>query len=287
MKNKLLYILFSFCFISTCFSQTDVDIFNLDQLTSPADGDYLWIVDLSDTTDNANGTAKKVELTDIFQTYALGRNLIPESDSTYNLGSSSVRWANIYADNLDLTNLTSTNLLFEGSTEDENETTLTVSDPDADRTITLPNATGTVSLVAGTETLINKTIDADDNTFSDIPAEIGIAISDESTDLTTGTAKVTFRMPYAMTLTAVRASVNTAPVGSTIIFDVNESGTTVLSTRLTIDASEETSESAATEEVISDSSLADDAEITIDIDQIGSSTAGKGAKIWLIGTRSY
>ena len=118
------------------------------------------------------------------------------------------------------------------------------------------------------------------------PISIGVAASDETTDLTTGTAKVTFRSPYAFTLTEVRANVNTAPVGSTLNIDINESGTTVLSTVITIDASEKTSESAATPPVISDSSIADDAEITIDIDQIGSSTAGKGLKIWLTGTRT-
>jgi len=115
---------------------------------------------------------------------------------------------------------------------------------------------------------------------------IGIAASDETTDLTTGTGKATFRMPFAMTLTEVRCNVNTAPVGSTIIVDINEDGTTILSTKLTIDASEKTSETAATPAVISDSAIADDAEITIDIDQIGSSTAGKGLKVWLIGTRA-
>lgn len=119
-----------------------------------------------------------------------------------------------------------------------------------------------------------------------LPCEIGVACSDETTALTTGAAKVTFRMPYAMTLTAVRASVTTAPVGSTLVVDINESGTTVLSTKLSIDASEKTSETAATAAVISDSALADDAEITIDIDQIGSSTAGAGLKVWLIGTRA-
>ena len=35
-------------------------------------------------------------------------------------------------------------IVFEGSTDDENETTLTGADPTADRTITLPNVTGTV-----------------------------------------------------------------------------------------------------------------------------------------------
>lgn len=112
---------------------------------------------------------------------------------------------------------------------------------------------------------------------------IGIACSDETTALTTGTAKVTFRMPYAMTLTAVRATLSTAQTGGTIFtVDINEAGATILSTKLTIDNGEKTSTTAATAAVMSDTALADDAEITIDIDQIGDGTA-KGLKIWLIG----
>jgi hypothetical protein len=147
-------------------------------------------------------------------------------------------------------------------------------------------AVDTWSNDAGTATITNKTMAAGSNTFSGFPYDICAAASDESTDLTTGTAKVTFRVPRAFTLTEVRASVNTAPVGSTLDIDVNEAGTSVLSTVITIDASEKTSETAATAPVISDSAIADDAEITIDIDQIGSSTAGKGLKVCLIGTIS-
>lgn len=112
-----------------------------------------------------------------------------------------------------------------------------------------------------------------------------VACSDETTDLTTGT-KVTFRMPYAMTLTDIRASVVTAPTGAILTVDVNENGTTILSTKLTIDASEKTSTTAATPVVISDAELADDSEITIDIDQIGSTIAGAGLKVTFIGTRT-
>jgi hypothetical protein len=113
-----------------------------------------------------------------------------------------------------------------------------------------------------------------------------LAASDESTALTTGTGKVTFRMPYAFTVSAVRASLSTAQTsGSIFTVDINDSGTTILSTKLTIDNTEKTSTTAATAPVISDTSLADDAEITIDIDQIGDGTA-KGLKITLIGTRA-
>lgn len=112
-----------------------------------------------------------------------------------------------------------------------------------------------------------------------------ISISDETTALTTGTAKTTFRMPYAFYLTDLKASVTTAPTGSTLTIDVNEGGTTILSTKLTIDATEKTSTTAATAVVISDPDLADDAEITIDLDAIGSTVAGAGAKVYFIGYR--
>lgn len=121
------------------------------------------------------------------------------------------------------------------------------------------------------------------NAFNEV---ILLAASDETTDLTATTGKATFRMPFAMTVTGVSASVTTAPVGSTIIVDINEGGTSILSTKLSIDASEKTSTTAATPAVISDTALASDAEITVDIDQIGSSTAGTGLKVKIEGYRT-
>ena len=147
--------------------------------------------------------------------------------------------------------------------------------------------TGSVATARlGSGTASSSTYLRGDSTFAALPDQIQLACSDETTALTAGTAKVTFRMPYAMTLTAVRASVTTAPTGSTLIVDINEGGTSVLSTKLSIDATEKTSTTAATAAVISDSALADDAEITIDIDQIGSTVAGAGLKVTLIGTRA-
>jgi hypothetical protein len=113
---------------------------------------------------------------------------------------------------------------------------------------------------------------------------VQVAVGDETTALSIGTSKVKFRMPYAMTVTAVRGSLSTAQSsGSIFTVDINEAGSTILSTKLTIDNTETTSTTAATPPVVSDASLADDAEISIDIDQIGDGTA-KGLKVTLIGT---
>lgn len=113
---------------------------------------------------------------------------------------------------------------------------------------------------------------------------IQVAISDETTAITTGAAKITFRAPYAFTLTGVRASLSTASSSGLPTFAINMGGTSILSTNLSINASAKTSVGATTPAVISTSAIADDAEITIDITVAG--TGATGAKITLIGTRS-
>lgn len=157
-----------------------------------------------------------------------------------------------------------------------------------------PNGSGAVSVSEVTDYENNVTTDDDipnkkfcDDTYLKPVESIIIAASDETTALTTGTAKVTFRMPYAFTLTDVRASVTTAPTGAILIVDINEAGSTIMTTnKLSIDATEFTSTTAATAPGLTDTSLADDAEITIDIDQIGSTIAGAGLKVTLIGNRT-
>jgi hypothetical protein len=115
------------------------------------------------------------------------------------------------------------------------------------------------------------------------------AVSDETTAITTGTAKLTVRMPYAFKLSTappllgVRANVNTVSSSGAVQVDINEGGASILSTKLTIDASEKTSTTAATPAVISDPDLADDAEVTFDIDSAG--TGAKGLKVTLLGRR--
>jgi hypothetical protein len=67
-------------------------------------------------------------------------------------------------------------IIFEGATADAHETTLTVEEPTADRTITLPNATGTVVLAAVAQTLTNKTIDMTGVTLTGL-SSAGMSVS--------------------------------------------------------------------------------------------------------------
>jgi hypothetical protein len=110
-----------------------------------------------------------------------------------------------------------------------------------------------------------------------------VVCSDETTALTTGT-KVTFRSPCDFTLTGVKASLTTAATGATLLtVDVNKDGNSVLSTKLTFDASEKTTLTAATPAVINTREVLDDAEFTIDIDSVGSTVAGAGLKVTILG----
>lgn len=78
---------------------------------------------------------------------------------------------------------TSGNITFEGATADDFETVLDVTDPTADRTVTFPDATGTVSLLDNTETLTNKTLTS---------PTINTATIDLGADLTMGSNDIVF-----------------------------------------------------------------------------------------------
>ncbi len=107
------------------------------------------------------------------------------------------------------------------------------------------------------------------------------ALSDyNTTAVTAANGLATEYLPAAFTVTGVRAYTRTAPTG-TMTIDVNEANTTILSTKLTIDANEKTSGTAAAAAVISDSSIAANAEITVDVD---STTGGKGLVVCIEGT---
>jgi hypothetical protein len=106
----------------------------------------------------------------------------------------------------------------------------------------------------------------------------------DAVDITAGAAKKTIRMPFGMELdTLPKASCSTTSSSGIPTFDINASGATILSTKLTIDVGEKTSKTAAVPAVLSNTTLDEDEEITFDIDVAG--TGCKGVNIYLIGYR--
>lgn len=152
-----------------------------------------------------------------------------------------------------------------------------LTDPGADRFVFWDDSSNNFAFLAMAGGLVI------DNTTLRAMECLVIAVSDETTNLTTGAAKMTFRMPFAFTLTGVRSSLSTLSTSGLVTVGINETGSTILSTDLSIDANEKTSTTATTAAVISDPNLADDAEITIDIDAAG--TGARGLKVYLLGYR--
>jgi len=84
-----------------------------------------------------------------------------------------------------------TSIHIEGATDNTNETTLTVVDPTADRTITFPDATGTVAILDATQTLTNKSISLGSNTVTSTLAQLNTAVSDADVASLAGTETLT------------------------------------------------------------------------------------------------
>ena len=116
---------------------------------------------------------------------------------------------------------------------------------------------------------------------------IAVALGDESTVLAAASTTVpvtTFHMPYAFTLTDVKVGCTVAGTGAALVtIDVHEAGTTVLSTKVTVDATEKTSGTAATPPVVSDSTLAVDSLIEVFVDLVDTDNVAAGVKVYLIG----
>jgi hypothetical protein len=134
-----------------------------------------------------------------------GSEWVVESGSTVRdslgLGTSDdVQFNTIITSNL---TVNGPSIALEGATDDSFETTLLVTDPTADRTITFPDATGTVLLDSLAQTITNKTIDYDDNTIQDfelgafkdsviVTESEGIGSNDSDTQIATTAAIIDY-----------------------------------------------------------------------------------------------
>lgn len=158
--------------------------------------------------------------------------------------------------------------------------------PDA----SMPNLTGDVTTVEGA---VATTIGADKVLLSMVaPAAkteaIGIACGDETTVLSVADGVTEFQLPYGFELTSVRATLTTAGTTSGVTtIDIEDDGTSIFATLLTIDATEKTSTSAATAfdftASASSLTLGDGSVMKINVDVLSGGATEAGLKIWLIG----
>jgi len=122
---------------------------------------------------------------------------------------------------------------------------------------------------------------------------IVVACSDEATAgivLSTSVPRVTFRMPYAFTMTDIKASLNVAQASGATLFtvDVKKNATTVFSTLLTFDNTETTTLTAVTAKVLTASPtlFAADDIVTIFASNNTAANVAAGMKVTLIGSRT-
>jgi len=118
------------------------------------------------------------------------------------------------------------------------------------------------------EKLVKDTLD---NTIY----SIGIALAQLDTDIELKTGVAAFPFPENATLIEVFIRVSTAPTGSNAIWDVNTSGSSILTNKITIEASEFSSLDATTQPSFSDSTIDKGEAITVDCDQPGVTIAGQ------------
>ena len=149
------------------------------------------------------------------------------------------------------------------------------------------NGVAFVQLNANTSGKVLKTFGTGANPAWVVPAWAeGIALSDLDTALTVSTtvAKGQITLDRAVTLTSVQFDVSTAPTGAALQFDVKKNGTTIFSTKPTIDISEFSTLTAAVAQVLSTTTGVAGDVFTFFVTQIGSTIAGAGLQARMIGT---
>lgn len=123
--------------------------------------------------------------------------------------------------------------------------------------------------------------------YVDFPPDVlHLACSDDASPIEVKAGKVNWRASEARVLVGIRASLKTAATGSAVIVDLKVNGASCLSTKLSIDATEESSVTAASQAVISSPLIPDDAKLSVDIVQVGSTFAGDGLMVYIYWRRS-
>lgn len=124
---------------------------------------------------------------------------------------------------------------------------------------------------------------------------IAIVCSDRATTIVVATDVGSYVLPWALTLTDIQAQLLVAHTSGTFTVDANVAGSTILSTKLTIDANELSSITAATPYAFAPFTattirskvvqIPKGSKLSVDVDDDGSGGTPKGLIVTFIGWR--
>jgi len=162
--------------------------------------------------------------------------------------------------------------------------TTTITDSaSAARTLTLPDATDTLTANAATQTLTNKTLDGNNNTIVDLAYDIAFNAGYDATTVKQDVVVQTYsEMVMARTgeIVGEAGYADTAPTGAALILDIEKNGTTVYSTKPQFAATSQTL-TAGTLKTDGTEDFVSGDRITFKITQIGSTEPGEGIRFTL------
>ncbi len=118
------------------------------------------------------------------------------------------------------------------------------------------------------------------------PKDIGIILTPAGEAIATGAVDYEWVASEGGTFTDFLLTVKTAPTGAPIDFDVKNNGTSIFTTRITIDATETSSDTATTAFVINTASFSRGDRISFEFVGVGSTVAGADAQITLYYLRA-
>lgn len=277
-------------------------ISDLSAISTPASGDLIPLVDISDISQGSAGSTRKITYTNLTSGLTSGLASLTSAQS-FITGVKTFGTAGAVGI-----------LKIAGSTSGS---TILDAPAVAAGTITLPSSTSTLVGRATTDTLTNKDISDSTNTYRSssltvtgvvelatsteintgtdstraIPVDQFVAsarnvryilyrIVEATTDTATGTTKGgDFEVPFTGTITEVGAFVDTAGTTNLTTVDINKNGTTIMATnKVTIDSTEKSSRTAATAAALTVTAITAGDLITFDIDAV-QTTAAKGLTV--------
>ena len=162
-------------------------------------------------------------------------------------------------------------IILEGATADAYETTFAVTDPTADRTVTLPDSDVNLGSIA------NALLAAGNAYFT-------VALTHDGQETATVDPVHTFQMPFAATLVEVSATARDLATdgNQTYTVDLEEAGTTVLSSAISL-----TADNTPVVGTVSDSSIADNAKMEVVLTLGGNSPAADDTTVLIVFKRAH